>query len=71
MCIIFGHHIRKKSDKEIFKDEILSNYTDDLTIFDKLKPHQFLFLHLTAETDKFEELHDVNMVSSKIIKFKI
>ena len=36
-----------------------------------VKAHEFLFLHLTAETDKFDDLHCVAKVNEKVLKYKI
>jgi len=71
MVFVFPHHIRKMKDKKEFKEEILENYTKDMSVFDDCKPHQFLFIHLTAETVEWKELSDIAMISEKILKFKI
>ena len=67
----FPRSIRMKRDKEEFKKEIMSNYTDDFSDFDNCKQHEFLFIHLTADEDDWEKLSCVNKIDKRIVDYSI
>ena len=74
VAFFFPNSIRKKTQRDFIKNEIISNYTEDLKKIDecfKNKQHQFTMVHLTTETDKWDEIVYKGKVPMSIIKYKV
>ena len=74
LAFFFPNGIRKKSQREFIKNELISNFTEDQKKIDecfKNDKHQFTVCHLTSESDEFEDCIMKGKVPLKIVNFKI